>query len=204
MPSFLNNLSESELATIFALLPLIGGVIGFGLTRWWTQASAHEKAAHLNNLADLRAKLQAGGLSIGDIEDFETRLLSGAKSAAEAVLAAVGGDGDEDAELGLPQSYWTTVAMSARANAKLASLDAQLEEVLTDLGTLISDHESEELYKMQRAWYVYRARAMSYAASEYCGGTIAPLVGVAHGMELTEERIAAITASLAYRKQRSL
>lgn len=203
MLSFLNQFSESELTAIFALLPIIGAVVGFGLTRWWTRAGAHEKAAHLNNLADLRSKLQAGGVSIGDIEAFEAHLLSGTKSDAAAVLAAVGSDGDEDADLDLPQQYWTTVAMNARASAKLASLDAQLEEVLTDLGTLISDHENEWLYKTQRAWLAYRARAMSYAASEYYGGTMAPLVGVAHGMALTEERIAAIAADLADRKQRS-
>lgn len=203
MLSFLNHLNESELAAIFALLPIIGAVIGFGLTRWWTRASAHEKAAHLNNLADLRSKLQAGGVSISDIEDFEAHLLSGTQSDAEAVLAAVSGDSDQDVDLDLPQQYWTTVAMNARASAKLASLDARLEEVLTDLGTLISDHENGELYKAQRAWRAYRARAMSYAASEYYGGTMAPLVGVAHGMTLTEERIAAIMADLADRKQRS-
>lgn len=203
MISPLNNLSESELAAVLAMLPIVGGVIGYGLARWWTRAGAHEKAAHLNNLADLRSKLQAGGLSITDIEAFEVHLLSGTRSDAAAVLAAVSGDEEDGATVDLPQQYWTTVAMNARASAKLASLDAQLEEVLTDLGTLITGNQNEELYKTQRAWRTYRTRAMSYASSEYYGGTMAPLVGAAHGISLTEERIAAVAADLAERKQRT-
>ena len=168
------------------------------------RGQAHTKRPRISTTSPISGpNCRLGGLSITDIEAFEVHLLSGTRSDAAAVLAAVSGDEEDGATVDLPQQYWTTVAMNARASAKLASLDAQLEEVLTDLGTLITGNQNEELYKTQRAWRTYRTRAMSYVSSEYYGGTMAPLVGAAHGISLTEERIAAVAADLAERKQRT-
>ncbi|MDK2759493.1 MAG: DUF1311 domain-containing protein [Blastomonas fulva] len=203
MRTFLSGLTTTEATAIFSMLPIIGGVLGFCITRWWTNAGAHEKASHFNNLADLRNKMAASGLSVADIRDFETELLAASKANAAAIVSAVDNDEDLDNHSNLPQHYWTTLAMQARADAKLKNLNARLNEILIDLETLITDDERNALQQAQEAWTNYRDSSMKYAASEFGGGTMAPLVALAHALSLTEERISSVAADLADRKLRT-
>lgn len=152
---------------------------------------------HLSSLADLRAKMQAGGMTLKDIEVLEASLTTGELS--NVVEGGVPADADEDDNL--PQTYWTTYAMRMRAGARLNLLDAQLNEVLIDLGTLVDETGEAALNKAQRAWLVYRRQEMRYAASHYEGGTIAPLIAVAHAISVTERRIEQMREEVVQRKR---
>lgn len=197
----LNNLQANQLSL---LVGLVGGAaafllqgLAFLIRRWWTGESTHERVAHLSTLADLRAKMQAGGMTLEDVRLFEASLSKGDL----ATVVQAGAEGTIEGEDGkLPPRYWTTYAMRMRAGARLGSLDAELFELLTDLGTMIDEKEEAELFKVQRAWLAYRQREMRYAASRYDGGTMAPLVAVSHGIRLAEERIEQVRTEVRERK----
>lgn len=203
VPVFTQNLTETQATLLIGLLTMLAGMVGYFANRVLTRAGAQERASHLSILADLKAKMAASGLSVQDIQEFESQLKRGDNATASAVISAVSPNEETPTpETQLPLHYWTTVAMNARASARLRSLDAQLDEVLTDLGTLLSDRETEALERAQRAWKAFRQRDMTFVAAEYYGGSIAPLVAISHGTAMTEDRINVMRADLAGRKER--
>lgn len=203
MLTFIQGLTETDVSFLLGLLTLLAGAVGYFANRILTGAGALERATHLNMLAELKSKMAASGLSVQDIQEFENELKRGDDATATAVISAISPNEEvaEDPD-DLPQQYWTTAAMNARVSAQLRSLDAQLDETLTDLGTLLCEREVEALERAQRAWKAFRKRDMTFAASEYYGGSMATLVAIAHGAALTQERIKTLQAALADRKER--
>jgi uncharacterized protein YecT (DUF1311 family) len=200
--SLLSNLSDKQVAVLVALASFAGAMVvllfqgaGFLIRRWWTGEGVHERVTHLSSLADLRAKMQAGGMTLKDIQELEASLTTGELSTViEAGVQAVADENEN-----LPQRYWTTVAMRVRAAARLDLLDAELNEILTDLGTLLHGEENDALMKAQRAWLAYRKREMRYGASG--PGTIAPLIGFGLGISATSRRIEQMREETSRRKK---
>jgi uncharacterized protein YecT (DUF1311 family) len=194
----LSYLSDAQTAALMGVMALIGGAIGFFVKRWLSESSAHERTALLSSLADLRAKMKSEGLDFAQIAEMERAVRGTVNISPESAEALTG-----QAELNrddLPAGYWTTVAMRSRAHARFAVVDAELEEALIELMTLVSNEEASELGRSHVPWKVYRKRQMSYAGARYPGGTFGPLYGTLRGIEVTERRVAELKSEIEARK----
>jgi uncharacterized protein YecT (DUF1311 family) len=195
-----SHLTDAQLGAVMTLAVLIGGAIGFLVKRHLTQSSTHERTALLNSLADLRSKMSSGGVGFDQIIELEN-MVRGKVAVSTETAKAVTGQVEVDEGDNLPQGYWTTVAMSGRASARFAVVDAQVDEALTELATLVSRDEAEELGKSHVPWKVYRKRQMNYASNRFAGGTYAPIYGTLHGIEVTERRLAELQREIEARKK---
>ncbi len=180
MPA-LSDLSANELTIVEAIgSGLLGAVLaslGFLAKRWLTGAKTQEKATLYGALADLLAKLREHGFSLDHVRELESYFAGKIKTVGahselaglEALRAEPPGEPDQLEGGREPDQYWTQYAMNVRAGAAFETADARLREALVELGTLISEDEERALEKVQRAWRLYRARQVRYAASLYRG-----------------------------------
>ena len=91
--------------------------------------------------------------------------------------------------------------MGARAAARLHVLQAEMDEALTELHTLIDEERRGYLGEVQRAWRAHSICEMTYAGSRYEGGTLGPLIGTLRGVEVAEKRLAELRAEVAEAKR---
>ncbi len=144
--------------------------------------------------------MEGGGFDLYAIGELE-KAVGGRAISRFTIIGSSTVNPDDDGG-SLPESYWSTHAMKARAGARLAVLDAQLEEKLIELVTLVGESRSEALSRTDTAWKAYRSLQMSYAASEFEEDTHAPLAGTLEGIGVTRRRIEELTAEIDRRKAR--
>lgn len=190
---------EFDLSHLVTLLA--GGAVtgaGFLLKRVMTGAKIQEQVTLFAGLTDISAKMKEHGLSPDDVNAL-TAFVSSKRRAEklqkepEAVAAiAVDAEGDE------PDGYWTQFAMNQRAAAALRTADARLEEALLELEHFAG---SDELTRVQDAWERFRDEQADFAASQYAGGSIAPLIKASEAEALTLDRIAWARAEVEERRK---
>lgn len=200
-------MSEQLIVALVGLVGIALGAalagLGFLLRRQITGAQAHERVALLNSLADLKAKLVAGGMSLDQVSDLEAFLKEDKGSTSVVALDAIAGtqastEGGLDDNL--PQEYWTTVAMRGRAGARFDVVEAEIAEALAELHMLTRESRRTILEQAQAAWQEFRASEASFAASQYEGGTLAPLIGTLRAIQVSEHRLTELRALVAERK----
>jgi len=196
----LSQLTDPQITALVALVALTAGAVGFFVKRWLGQSSTHERTALLNSLASLHSKMSSGGVGFDQIIALES-MVRGKVAVSTATAEAVTGQAEGEVADNLPDGYYTTVAMNGRASARFAVVDAQVDEALTELATLVSHTEAEELGKSHTAWKIYRKRQINYASLRFEGGTFSPIYGNLHGIEVTERRIAELQREIEMRKK---
>ncbi|RYF31221.1 MAG: DUF1311 domain-containing protein [Comamonadaceae bacterium] len=184
----MEEIGKLVLAAVIAALVTASG---FGLKRLITSAKRQERATLYSSLADLRSKMETAGVSFDDLDRFEAQIRSKARETSVALEAA-----------GEPDSYWTQGEMNHRARVDLELQDAELAVLLAELGGLVGEKRRVELDAAQEAWVRYRDLEAGFAASEYTGGSIMPLIRASEAASLTRERVAHIRAFLDDRKSR--
>lgn len=172
--------------------------VAFVVKRKLSGSANSEKAAYLNSVTDLAAKLRANGMTIRDVHDLE-RLM---RSAPVASSPSAGAVVDEIVSGGEPSAFSSNVAMKGRVGAAYEVAEAKLKQALLDLHLLLGDDEHELLDQAQEAWAVYRGILEDRSLREYAGGTHAPLAAVATGLAETERRAAQIMAEVEERANR--
>jgi|GEM_PF-4029327 len=116
-------------------------------------------------LAALKEKMQSLGVSIEELDDFSVLLNRKVKETNLRSMQVTNN------EAGI---HYTQLDMNLNARAQLDVDEAKLKLALAELATFYRDRE--EIEKVQGAWEVYREVAADYAASEYEGGSIRPLI----------------------------
>ena len=177
------------------LLPVFVGAtltaIGFLMRRRITRAGHHERASLYASLADLQTKMKAAGVTFADLDALEAQLRAKVRE-----TDAVSGVHEE------PSTYWTQAEMNRRAYAALEVERAQLAALIAELEGLLDFGEREALRASQAAWVAYRDKEAEFAASEFEGGTIQPLIAASEAASLTRERIGRLQAFVTERRSR--
>jgi uncharacterized protein YecT (DUF1311 family) len=89
--------------------------------------------------------------------------------------------------------------MNQRAGASLQIATAQLEAVLLELEHHVGE---EELRAVQTTWENFRDQQSNFAADQYKGGSIAPLIRASEAEAITQQRLAWARAELEDRQTR--
>jgi uncharacterized protein YecT (DUF1311 family) len=144
--------------------------------------------------------MSSGGVGFDQIIELEN-MVRGKLAVSPETAEAVTGQDAAAQDDNLPPGYWSTAAMRGRGHARFAVVDAQLDEALTELATMVSQEEADELAKSHTAWKVYRKRQINYAYARYADGTFGPLYGTLHGIEVTERRIAELQTEIEARRR---
>lgn len=194
------QLTAPQATLAVAIIAAIGGLLGwagrgstFLLHRWWTGAPQKERAAYLNSVADLAAKMKATGMTMAEVHQFEKIMRNPAIAGSDAVsevVEALDGEGDTYG------AFVSNVAMRARTGTAYDVADAQLEQALMDLRLLLREGEQDALEAAQEMWSDYRNALEVCAGLEFEGGTHAPLAGTLAGLSETERRTVEIRAQV--------
>ena len=186
----------SHLATLLSGVVITG--LGFMIKRRITGAKAQERVTLFAGLADISAKMKQHGLSVDDVSAMEAFVSS--KRRAGVLLASASAQTEVFREETAvePEGYWTQAAMNQRADASFRTVDAQLAEALLEL-----EHfsDGEHLRSAQEAWEHFREQQAEFAASQYAGGSIAPLIAASEAQAVTEQRLAWARAEIEERRR---
>lgn len=178
----------------FAVPGLVGAAVtalGFIGRRWMTGAGRHERASLYSNLTDLQSKMKAAGVSFAELDAFEAQLRAKVRETDTTANNA-----------SEPSGYWSQAEMNHRAYAALDVEDARLNALLVELGGLVEPAEKDALADAQGAWLVYRDQEAEFAAGEYEGGSIQPLIRASEAASLARERASRIQAFISERRSR--
>lgn len=170
---------------------------GFLIKRLLTGARAQERVTLYAGLTDIAAKMKQHGVSAGDVTTVEAFI---SRKRREGVLITQTADetpATEDDKR--PAGYWSQASMNQRAGASFQTATAQLEEVLLELEHYVSE---EHLRAVQETWERFRDEQADFAASQYEGGSIAPLIRASEAEAITQQRLAWARAELADRQDR--
>ncbi|WP_288757097.1 lysozyme inhibitor LprI family protein [uncultured Brevundimonas sp.] len=199
--TFPTNIPIPVIVAVVGLTGLVLGWfingLGFLLKRKLAGTPKTERAAYLNTVTDLAAKMRASGMTIEDVHAFEAALRNPAVASSEAATGVVDAlDLDEG-----PRAFDTNYAMKSRARAAYDVAEAQLSQALTDL-RLLSGGDNEMLDEVQKRWTEYRTALEDRELARYQGGTHATLALALAGLAETERRTEEIRAEVAERSAR--
>ena len=171
--------------------------LGFLLKRKLTGTPKSERAAYLNTVTDLAAKLRASGMTIEEVHAFEAVLRNPAVASSEAASGVIDTVDLHDG----PRAFDTNFAMKARARAAYDVAEAQLNQALTDL-RLLSGGDDPKLDEVQDRWTAYRTALENRELAKYQGGSHATLALALAGLAETERRTEEVRTEVAERSAR--
>lgn len=202
----MDNLTANQMALIGIAAGLMGGVLGwigrgasFVLKRWFSGSKQQERAAYLNAVADLGAKMRSHGMTLDEVRRLESMMQAPSIAGSNAVTGVVeqlAADQDE------PEAFQSNAAMKMRTGAAYEVAEARLYQALMDLQLLMDEREWECIEKAQKHWIAYRSALEDCALREYEGGTHATLALRLVGMAETERRADEIRAQVKNRAER--
>lgn len=162
------------------------------------KAKADEYAA----LATIAATMKEKNLSHEDVQGLAA-VLRGEKRRArvESILADVKSESKVAAEMQVDED-WTQAAMNERAGINFRKSQIKLEETAMKYKRLLDPEEEMAFHRVQDAWQEYCDRQAEFAASEYAGGSMAPLVFSSEKEVITEARARELEAAYKERAER--
>jgi uncharacterized protein YecT (DUF1311 family) len=179
------------------LLLVLGGI---GTAAWFfwrrkaEQTPVFENIRKAEKLLSLRRELDKTNYSIADLRSLEDALM-GRAEVAKKLSASFEQQAREIRELefngAMTQGEMNCIAAQAykRAEQKLASTITKLKEILSPEGI-------EHLDEANEAWRAYQRKHAAFAASQYEGGNIQPLIYATTVELVTITRIVELEAEL--------
>lgn len=183
-------------------LLLLAGV-GFLLRRWLFGGVTQERVSISSTAAEMLGRMREHGFTLEDVRTVENYLRGKAYEGAGSAASPNEAEGVvfENALLDEPDFYWTSGNMNARALASFRTADARLDELATELITMLEADEAEGFVKAQRAWKLFRERQARFASFEAAGGTLQTLIHAAEAQDLSEKRAAELQAEIERRRR---
>ena len=172
--------------------------LGFVIKRRLTGAKKQDRAAYLNTVADVGAKMRQHGMTLEEIGELEALMQNPAVAASSGVTEVV----EQAANDEEPSAFLTNYAMKVRTGTAYSVADAQLNQALEDLRLLMTDKEWECLEKVQEHWKAYRHSLAESGRLEFEGGTHAGLASIFVALSETERRGAEVRAQVEERARR--
>ena len=155
-----------------ALLVFLGSAITIG---WWfvqrhlTGAKRDEQSRRITDLLELKEKLEKAGWAYQSISDLLRKRGSGSKGISDKTMSMVL---DEPLAYSGPSRLDTTAAIGVQLDARLQTLDKQIDELLLKLEIVIEDEGYwDAIQKAHASWCAYRKLEGAAAFQEMIGGT---------------------------------
>ncbi|WP_175904534.1 lysozyme inhibitor LprI family protein [Burkholderia seminalis] len=197
-----NTLLQNDWVKILAL-PSLGGIYLFFkylLERKIEGKPDAENISQLNELADLKEKLDKNGMTLEELQSFRAQALG--KSASIAIVTAqqytdaasqLVGDAekaehDPDWEQALTQTDMNLLSMK-----KATQADDELAAIINSKIRELDGDDRLLLQQSQSAWESFRETETTRESRRWEGGTIRPLMVNLRYEAITRERIAGLS-----------
>ena len=99
------------------------------------------------------------------------------------------------------KGIWTQLALNERAQAAFKIIEAHLSSEIARWNTLLNVEELTYFYNSHELWTAFREAQATFSASEYRGGTIAPMIYWGEMFEKTQQRLSDLEKSRGFRKR---
>lgn len=194
-------------------VPLVAG-LGYLIKRRITRAGTIDGVDRRLKLAELNKSLRDQDITVADLDALEAEIdgkraasLREAADQLDAIDAAPGGDLDAAPAGALEQDFEargyeprTQAAMNMLAHSRLVEAEARLSDAFTEIMLMVDERERPLLQAAQDAWESYRDRQAEFAAAEFEGGSIQPLIRSSQMRSITLARVAELESDIRYRK----
>ncbi|WP_175995425.1 lysozyme inhibitor LprI family protein [Burkholderia vietnamiensis] len=203
MQKHINVFLQNDWVKVFAI-PALYGIFLFGkylVERRIERKPETENIAQLNQLADLKEKLDKSGTTLEELQNFRAKALGRTASVAvviaqqytEAASQLVGdaenAEHDPDWDSALTQTDMNIVSMK-----KASQADDELTAIVNSKMREFGEEDRQLLQQSQSAWVAYRDTEIKRASRIWEGGTIRPLMVNLRYEAITRERIAGLAA----------
>ena len=125
------QLTAPQATLIVAVIAMFGALLGwvgraptFLLHRWWTGAPKREDAVYLHSVVDLAGKMQANGMNMDDVRQFESIMRAPTVASSPGANDVVESMSSTDTE---PAAFQTNVGMQIRTRAAHDVAEANLD-----------------------------------------------------------------------------
>jgi uncharacterized protein YecT (DUF1311 family) len=165
-----------ELAEKIALV-VVGALLaggGYLIKRRIEKKPVIDEIDRRQKLLALNKELAQQKISLQDLDRLEALLLRKTKAAesfAQSLKAEV--DAVTDAK---GKEFLTQAEMNQRAFDSYQVADSKLRVAIASLAPMLSHEERHALGEAQAAWELYRDAQAQFAAKQFEGGSIAPLI----------------------------
>lgn len=199
----INVFLQNDWVKVLAI-PTVYGIYLFGkylVERRIEGKPETENIAQLNQLADLKEKLDKSGTTLDELQHFRVKALGRTASAAvvtaqqytEVASQLVGdvenAEHDPDWDSALTQTDLNILSMK-----KASQADDELAALVTSKMREFGEEDRLLLQQSQSAWDSYRETETKRASRTWEGGTIRPLMVNLRYEAITRERIASLSA----------
>lgn len=183
---------------------LLGAAVasgGFIVQRAIKKSHAHEEVDLKSRMLDLRDKMSKQGISFEQLDDFEDQLLSRRTAlrkveddvlvelAEKEITSAAEIEAQVRRRLGsFDSADMTQGEMNSAQGAELRRAEALMDEAYHNLRGMVSAEQSALLHRAQQSWLRYRDRQGDFAAAQYEGGSMQPLIRLSEMTEVTVDR----------------
>ena len=178
-------------------LVFLGGLLagmGYLLKRWIEKKPVVDAIERYQKLLSLTKELTEQKISLDDLEKLQTSLLKKSVAAENYAQSLKSEAKNLVEEKG--KEFRTQAEMNQQAVDSFRLADAKLKVALATLESLLSYKERDALREAQATWENYRSKQGEYAAKQYEGGSIAPLIFYSELESVTLARIAAIESEV--------
>ncbi|MER8628867.1 lysozyme inhibitor LprI family protein [Mesorhizobium opportunistum] len=183
---------------IVAASLLIGGVVGYFGKRFIEGSARGEQIDRVTKIVDLKAKMDASGMELQDVSDFESRVLFSKprlRQLEDAVEKVVDPETPPEVTERLAQNFqiegrMTQAEMTQSAYSSMKGAEALLEMVFGELREELPKDKFKSLKATQDAWVKYAHGQATLVASLAEGGSMQPMLYSSERERLTSQRYA--------------
>lgn len=183
---------------VLLLLGGVGTAVWFFWRRKAEQTHVFENIQKVEKLLSLRKELDNTNYTVEDLKCLEESLMGRAEVAKVLSITY-----EQEAQLVREidtNTVMTQYEMNVIAGQAYRKAERKLEVIIGQMKTFYSSEECTRFDKVNRAWRTYQEVHADFAASQYEGGSIQPLVHAAALEAVTIARILELETELKFMK----
>lgn len=178
----------------FVLLGAVVTGVGYLLKRWIERRPVFDEIEKQHKLLSINKEMREQRVSLADLKKLEEAILNKSKLTERYVTSI---KKEIEIELQLDNKEFITQAeMNERAYDEFNRADDKLKTIIRSLDSHLDKTEIESLRKSQDSWEIFRKEQAEFAAVQYKGGSIQPLIYYSELKRLTIERAASLQSEL--------
>jgi len=159
---------------LIGLLPALGIAVWYLVRRYNEKQPLNEEIERVQKTAELKKTLEQYNYSIEDLREFQDSLM-GRSEVAKALGESFANEANRIGET-LSSKTITQAEMNEAASLSLQATNIKLDHVISELKKHFNPAEIAGFNQAQDAWENYQKVNAEFAASQYEGGSIMPLI----------------------------
>jgi len=161
--------------------------IAFLVKRWIQKDRLTEEISRKERLAHLAAKMAEHGMTLEDLQDLENSLIHKRQDLREIEDTVTAELAAESRDL---SHEMTQLEMNEAASLSFKRANEKMENIIAKLKIYHMPSEFASLEEAQSVWETYRDKQASFAASQFEGGSMQPMIYSGELERITIERTA--------------